>query len=112
MLQPHAGLTNISLRIGSHDDAVFRPHRDSFEVAGDVDTFQELQAIQIPGSDGGIAAVGWILHHGYKGAVPDSTLKGLRLRSGNIQVGGSNILEDLFTEVRFNSWCVGEVHIV
>jgi molecular chaperone HtpG len=112
MLQPHAGLTNISLRIGRNNDAVFRPHRDSFEVAGDSDTFQELQSIHIPGSDGGTAAVGWILHHGYKGAVPDSTLKGLRLRSGNIQVGGSNILEDLFTEVRFNSWCVGEIHVV
>jgi molecular chaperone HtpG len=46
------------------------------------------------------------------GAVPSPTLKGLRLRSGNIQVGGSAILEDLFTEVRFNSWCVGEIHIV
>lgn len=112
ILQPHAVLTDINLRLDGNNDVVFRPHRDSFEVAGDMDTFQELQVIQIPGSDGGTAAVGWILHHSYKGAVPDSTLKGLRLRSGNIQVGGSNILEDLFTEVRFNSWCVGEVHVV
>jgi len=112
MLQPHVGLTNITLKIAGNSDAVFRPHRDSFEVSGGVDSFHELQPIQIPGYDGGTAAVGWILHHGYKGAVPNSNLKGLRLRSGNIQVGTSSILEDLFTEVRFNSWCVGEIHVV
>jgi len=53
-----------------------------------------------------------VLHHGYKGSVPDSNLKGLRLRSGNIQIGTNGILEDLFIETRFNSWCVGEIHVI
>jgi hypothetical protein len=88
------------------------PQRDSFDVTGGVDKFQELQSIQIPSTDDGTAAIGWILHHGYKGAVPSANLKGLRLRSGNIQVGGNGLLEDLFTEVRFNSWCVGEIHVI
>jgi hypothetical protein len=112
MLGEHIGLTNITLKVGSNNDPTFRPHRDSFDVSGGSDTFQELQKIHIPGSDGGTAAVGWILHHGYKGAVPNSNLKGLRLRSGNIQVGTNGILEDLFVETRFNSWCVGEIHVV
>jgi len=112
MLGEHVGLTNITLKVGSNNDPTFRPHRDSFDVAGGSETFQELQKIHIPGSDGGTAAVGWILHHGYKGAVPNSNLKGLRLRSGNIQVGTSGILEDLFVETRFNSWCVGEIHVI
>jgi hypothetical protein len=112
LLEGHLGLTNITLKIAGNAEPVFRPHRDSFETSGGEDAFQELQPIQIPGYDGGTAAVGWILHHGYKGAVPSSSLKGLRLRSGNIQVGGNGILEDLFTETRFNSWCVGEIHVV
>ena len=112
LLQGHFGLTNITLKIAGNTEPIFRPHRDSFETSGGEDAFQELQTIQIPGYDGGTAAVGWILHHGYKGAVPSSSLKGLRLRSGNIQVGGNGILEDLFTETRFNSWCVGEIHVV
>jgi hypothetical protein len=112
MLGEHVGLTNITLKVGNNNDPTFRPHRDSFDVSGGSDTFQELQKIHIPGSDGGTAAVGWILHHGYKGAVPNSNLKGLRLRSGNIQVGTNGILEDLFVETRFNSWCVGEIHVV
>jgi hypothetical protein len=112
ILQEHVGLTNLVLKITSNNDPVFRSHRNSFELSNGVDTFQELQRIQIPASDGGVAAIGWILHHGYKGAVPNPNLKGLRLRSGNIQVGGNSILEDIFAEVRFNSWCVGEVHII
>jgi hypothetical protein len=112
MLGEHVGLTNITLKVGNNNDPTFRPHRDSFDISGGSDTFQELQKIHIPGSDGGTAAVGWILHHGYKGAVPNSNLKGLRLRSGNIQVGTHGILEDLFVETRFNSWCVGEIHVV
>jgi hypothetical protein len=112
MLSKHVGLTNVKLKIAGNDGSVFRPHRDSFDVTGGVDKFQELQHIRIPGTDGGTAAVGWVLHHGYRGAVPNGNLKGLRLRSGNIQVGDNDLLEDLFTEVRFNSWCVGEVHVV
>jgi hypothetical protein len=112
MLGKHVGLTNVTLKIAGTDGSIFRPHRDSFQVTGGMDTFEDIQEINIPATDGGTAAVGWVLHHGYRGAVPSSTLKGLRLRSGNIQVGDSDILEDLFTEVRFNSWCVGEVHVI
>ena len=61
----------------------------------------------------GTAAVGWILHHGYLGALSDRlNLRGLRARIGNIQVGSEAIFEHLFKERRFNSWTVGEVHIL
>src|SRR5579871_90656 len=112
MLGDHVGVTNMSLKLANNKGPTFRPHRDSFDVAGGTDMFEELHRVDIPGLDGGTAAVGWILHHGYKGAVPSANLKGLRLRSGNIQVGGSGLLEDLFAEPRFNSWCVGEIHIL
>jgi Histidine kinase-, DNA gyrase B-, and HSP90-like ATPase len=112
ILSEHIGITHITLKIAGNNDSIFRPHRDSFDVTGGVDKFQELQPIQISATDGGTAAIGWILHHGYKGAVPNANLKGLRLRSGNMQVGGNGLLEDLFTEIRFNSWCVGEIHVI
>jgi Histidine kinase-, DNA gyrase B-, and HSP90-like ATPase len=113
MLRGNIGLTDVRLTVAGNTAPTFRPHRDSFEISGGTDTFQELQTVKIPAYDGnGIAAIGWILHHSYKGAVPSTTLKGLRLRSGNIQVGTSGILEDLFVETRFNSWCVGEIHVI
>jgi len=72
-----------------------------------------LEIVEIPGIDGGIAGIAWVLHHDYEGAVPTSALiKGLRLRSGNIQVGDHTLLEELFPEPRFNAWSVGEVHVL
>src|SRR6185437_253622 len=56
---------------------------------------------------------GWVLHHGYTGALPSGAkIKGLRLRCGDIQVGDHAIVEELFPETRFNAWSVGEIHIL
>lgn len=37
---------------------------------------------------------------------------GLRVRVGNIPIGDQTILEQIFPETRFNSWTVGEVHVL
>jgi molecular chaperone HtpG len=92
---------------------MYRPHRNWLDLgSGNSDEFKEVEFITIPGVDGGTAAVGWVLHHGYVGALPLSTLvKGLRFRVGNVQVGDDRLLEELFPEARFNSWAVGEIHV-
>jgi hypothetical protein len=75
-------------------------------------TFQDIEEFTIPDVDGGLAATGWLLHHEYDGAVPTGIgFKGLRFRIGNVQIGGNALLEEFFTEPRFNSWSIGEVHI-
>jgi hypothetical protein len=93
---------------------IYRPHRDTFVIKEKMsDSFNDIEFVRIPGMDGNLAAVGWILHHGYMGAIPSETLfRGLRLRVGDIQVGDSNLLEDLFAESRFNGWTVGEIHVL
>jgi histidine kinase/DNA gyrase B/HSP90-like ATPase len=104
----------IEIHINGGERPIYRPHRTQFEVRKRVvDRFDELQQVIIPGSEGAVAAVGWILHHGYLGAFPNnSMIKGLRLRAGNMQIGEADLLDDIFTESRFNSWVVGEVHIL
>jgi hypothetical protein len=105
---------DVEIRINGAERPIYRPHRNEFEVRKRVtDTFNDLQLITIAGSEGAVAAVGWILHHGYKGAFPPtSAIRGLRLRSGNMQIGEANLLDEIFPEPRFNSWVVGEVHIL
>ena len=49
MLGEHVGLTNITLKVGDKIDPTFRPHRDSFDISGGTDNFEELQKITIPG---------------------------------------------------------------
>jgi hypothetical protein len=91
----------------------FRPHKNEFLFGSQTDRFTELEPFQIPGMVDGTAAVGWILHHGYHGALSDRlNMRGLRARIGNIQVGSDAIFEHLFPERRFNTWTVGEVHVL
>ena len=107
-------LGNLAVTIDDSEVPLYRPHRDVLKVDGEVEAkFSEMQVVEIHGIDGGTSAFGWILHHEYAGALSNRTLvKGIRLRSGNVQVGDNNLVEALFAEPRFNSWAVGEIHIV
>lgn len=79
-----------------------------------IDSFTELEQVAIPSLDrGGSAAVGWIAHSSYLGAIPkEFGIRGLRARVGNIQIGDETVFASLFPEERFNRWCVGEIHIL
>lgn len=113
-LSHHLDLGSLEIRVDGAEGPVYRPYRDGFTIEDKVSiTFDSLSLIEIPSVDGGVAAVAWVLHHEYEGAVPTGTLvKGMRLRAGNVQVGDHALLEDLFPEPRFNVWSVGEVHVI
>lgn len=107
-------LGEFELHVSDIEGPIYRPHRNSVAVDSKrVSSFEDIQFIDIPSVDGEIAAIGWVLHHGYEGAVPiNSLIRGLRLRCGNLQVGDHALLEDIFPEPRFNAWSVGEIHII
>jgi molecular chaperone HtpG len=102
------------LQILVGDETVFRPHREALEIGvGAFDPFTEAELLNIEGIDGETACLGWVLHHGYTGALPAGcNVRGLRVRSGNIQVGDDRMFEELFPEARFNGWSVGELHVI
>ena len=113
-LSRHMDTGTLLIHMNDEAEPIYRPHRDSIpcddkrQVA-----FESVDVVEIPAIDGDVAAIAWVLHHDYEGALPTRTMvKGLRLRSGNIQVGGYAVLEDLFPETRFNAWTVGEVHVL
>lgn len=113
-LQKHVAPAELDIHISNTTNAIYRPHRDQFQISeGLEDHFREIELLEIPSIDGSRAAVGWVLHHGYKGAIPPrAMMRGLRVRSGNIQVGSYDLLQELFPESRFNGWSVGEIHIL
>ena len=78
------------------------------------DHFKEFEAFRVPRMDGaGDAAVAWAAHSSYLGAIPKSaSVRGIRARPGNIQIGDESVFDHLFQEDRFNRWCVGEAHIL
>lgn len=113
-LRDRINLGNVRIYLNDEDQPLFRPYRESFEARkGVTDHFVDVRCFEINGNDGELAAKGWVLDHGYFGAIDTSaSIKGLRLRSGNMQVGESHVLDELFVEGRFNSWVVGEFHVL
>ena len=92
---------------------IFRPHRNEMVVGGKTLTLLAPQLFTTLDREGECSAVTWILHHEYAGSLPKSTLiNGWRVRSGDVQVGGNDVLEELFPESRFNGWTVAETHVV
>ena len=97
------------------EQPVHRQYGSTITLAGNKeDHFQEFEEVHVPSIDGrGDAAVGWIAHSSYLGAIPKGNrIRGIRARIGNIQVGDEGVFDHLFEEERFNRWCVGEVHIL
>jgi hypothetical protein len=112
-LRPHLRLGDVEIEINGKGP-LYRPHRNLLPVSDtEEDGFTEIELHQLLGQEGQLSAIAWVLHHGYSGAIPSRALvKGFRLRSGNIQVGDNALLEELFSEPRFNGWTVGEVHVI
>ena len=109
--------TPLTLEVLLEGDAspVERPHGPSIGLSSSkVAQFAEFQVVRIPSVDGKRnAAIGWIAHSSYLGAIPkEERVRGIRARVGNIQIGNETVFDDLFMEVRFNRWCVGELHIL
>ena len=102
------------LKVVVGEEQVFRPHGESLEIGvGATDAFTDVELLNIEGIDGETACLGWVLHHGYTGALPAGcSVRGLRVRCGNIQVGDDRMFEELFPEARFNGWTVGELHVI
>jgi hypothetical protein len=111
-LENQAALQTFCIFINNSEAPLYRPFQDEFEVRkGLTDKFSGVEFFPIEGVSGDRDALGWVLHHGYLGAIPERLgIKGLRLRSGNIQIGDSKLFEQAFIESRFNSWSVGEIH--
>ena len=80
---------------------------------GRQDQLTGFETLRIPSIDDGSAAVGWLAHSSYFGAIPKELgVRGLRVRQGNIQIGEEYVFDHLFRDERFNRWCVGEINIL
>lgn len=103
-----------AIYLNGDEAQIFKPYSDTIEFSETKRSeLQELDFFTLNSLDDGLAAVGWVAHHDYQGSIPKKvSVGGLRARVGNLQVGERNIFIEAFPETRFNSWAVGEVHIL
>ena len=115
IFSPQQSPYSLRITLNGEEQPIQRQYGSAVALAGTKeDHFHEFEEVRVPSVDGsGDAAVGWIAHSSYLGAIPKGNrIRGIRARLGNIQVGNEQVFDHLFEEERFNRWCVGEVHIL
>lgn len=103
----------LSLSVGQ--EPIFRPFLDEMTVHGTTQKLylRDVEFVEFADVDGEVGAVGWIAHHDYVRSLPSALgVRGLRARSGDLQVGEAHLFDEIFKEPRFNGWSVGEIHVL
>lgn len=106
---------NIFLSFCGKTIPVFKPYKDEFLVdkgKNITDRIKDISIIKIQQTSGELSAIGWLAQTNYLGSIYDKTVKGIRLRKGNILIGDSQTLNVVFKDARFNGWSVGEIFAV
>jgi molecular chaperone HtpG len=93
---------------------VFRPYCDEIKLAlNSSDGIADIDFIRFKGVQGETIAVGWYAKTSFLATLPSVlNVKGIRVRQGNIEVGGEHFLDDKYSETRFSGWQIGEIHVV
>ena len=105
---------NVFLNYNTKTEQVYKPYRDvivSDRVKKLDDNIHDIQ-IKVLGSKEFPLAVMWYASTNFYGTIIDSTVKGLRIRQGNILIGDNTTCSQFFKEERFNGWVIGEIHII
>lgn len=105
---------NYNIHINEAEEPVYRPYRNEVAYSESKKAvLHSLKSYEIESIDGEMAAIGWLVHHDYQGAIPVAQgVRGLRARVGNIQIGHDRLFHEVFPEDRFCSWTIGEVHVL
>ena len=105
---------NIFLKGKNIDSQIFKNYKDVFisdRVRKAEDSIKDIEE-KVFFDDHSPLAILWIAKTDYSGTVQDNLIKGIRLRKGNIQLGGASVLNSIFKDTRFNGWLIGELHLI
>ncbi len=93
--------------------SVIRPYRVEVDAReGLVDRIRGTELVECVNGRGDLLCRGWYAQTGFLSALPQHvTMRGIRVRQGNIAVGDEYFLKDLFAESRFATWHIGELHV-
>ncbi len=106
---------NISLEYGTKATTIYKPYKDEFVVdkgKNIIDTFQDITILKVTNGGDNLSAIGWLAKTNYMGSIYEKSIKGIRLRKGNILIGDYQTLNVVFKDARFNGWSVGEIFAV
>lgn len=104
----------VNLKIDGDDRHIFHRATNDLRLSDrDIVPIDGIEMLNYYDSDGELVATGWMARHPYKGAFPKKYgACGIRLRTGNVQVGSEDLIAHLFPELRFAYWAMGDIHVV
>lgn len=76
------------------------------------DNIRDISIVRIQQPSGDLSAIGWLAETNYLGSIYDKSIKGIRLKKGNILIGDSQTLNVVFKYARFNGWSIGEIFAI
>lgn len=106
---------NIFVSCGNSYQKICKPYKGEFlsdKGKQIYDKIHDIEIVKFNNPDGAISAIGWIGKTSFLGSIYDKSIKGLRLRKGNILIGDQQTLNILFKDPRFNGWSIGEIFVV
>ncbi len=109
-----AGHTIQQYRVTLNGKNLFKAYQDTFvsdRIKKNVDAIRDIQIEEFYRKKK-LSAVLWYAKTNFFGTVIDNTVKGLRIRQGNILIGDKRSCNSLFKEERFNGWMIGELHVL
>ncbi len=104
----------VLINADGNEQELFKPYKNIFiadRVKKISDTIQDIEVIPFHRNNDLIAVL-WYARTNHFGTIMDSQIKGIRIRQGNILVGGKSTCNHFFKEERFNGWIIGELHII
>lgn len=102
------------LSIKLNGNKIIKPYKKNITTTTKKpDHIEDIEFIEIE-ADKEIVAYGWFAKRSdLIGAIASSEdVSGIRVKVGNITIGDNRILEKCFRESRFNSYTIGELHVV
>ena len=108
------GYTIPQYAINLNGEALYKPYQDSFtsdRVKKNCDFIQDIKVESFYRKEK-LSAILWYAETSFYGTIINNSIKGLRIRQGNILIGDKASCNHLFREERFNGWMIGELYIL
>lgn len=97
--------------ISINGERILRPYSNKIQISdGVTDEIGDIECFEFSTTDGKPLALGWYAKTNFKASLPSQvTMRGIRVRHGNLEVGDEYFLSPFFTERRFATWNIGEI---
>ncbi|MBI4764094.1 MAG: hypothetical protein HY787_05755 [Deltaproteobacteria bacterium] len=93
---------------------IFKPYSDDIRLSTNIsDRINGIEYFHFDGNNSTPIALGWYARTGLFATLPSAlNVRGVRIRQGNIEIGGEHFLDEMFSEPRFSGWHIGEIHVL